>query len=58
MAESACYLSLLMNLRSHNTCTCNQGNKYMEICKTINLKYLDYSSFFMAFDVATVSGPK
>ena len=30
MAENACFLSLLMDLRSYNTC--NQGNKYMEIC--------------------------
>ena len=33
MAENAYFLSLLMGLRSHNTC--NQGNKYMEICRTI-----------------------
>ena len=28
MAEIACFLSLFLELRSHNTC--NQGNKYME----------------------------
>ena len=28
MAKIACFLSLLMALRLHNTC--NQGNKYME----------------------------
>ena len=33
MAEIACFLSLLMALRSHNTC--NQGNKYMEMYRTI-----------------------
>ena len=33
MAENACFPSLLMDLRSYNTC--NQGNKYMEICRTI-----------------------
>ena len=33
MTEIACYLSLLMGLRSHKTC--NQGNKYMEMCRTI-----------------------
>ena len=33
MAENACFLSLLMDLRSYNTC--NQGNKYMEIGQTI-----------------------
>ena len=37
MAEAACFLSVLMGLRSHNINrpTCNQGNKYMEICRTI-----------------------
>ena len=35
MVEIACFLSLLMGLRSHNTC--NQGNKYMEICRTLPL---------------------
>ena len=33
MAEIACFLSLLMELKSHNTCI--QGNKYMEIYRTI-----------------------
>ena len=33
MAKIACFLSLLMELRSHNTC--NLGNKYMEIYRTI-----------------------
>ena len=33
MAKIACFLSLLMGLRLHNTC--NQGNKYMEMCRTI-----------------------
>ena len=33
MAKMACFLSLLMRQRSHNTC--NQGNNYMEICGTI-----------------------
>ena len=28
MAEIACFLPLLIELRLHNTC--NQGNKYME----------------------------
>ena len=66
MAEIVCFLSLLMGLRSHNTC--NQGNKYMEIYRTIlciniwskrlrsyiyiTLKFHDYSSIFTAFDIA------
>ena len=33
MAEIACFLALLMRLRSHKTC--NQGNKYLEMCRTI-----------------------
>ena len=33
MIKIACFLSLLMGLRSHNTC--NQGNKYMEIYRTL-----------------------
>ena len=33
MAEIACFLSLLMELSSHNTC--NQGNKCMKIYRTI-----------------------
>ena len=33
MAEIACFLALLMGLRSHKTY--NQGNKYMEMCRTI-----------------------
>ena len=33
MTEIACFLALLMGLRSHKTC--NQGNKYMEMCRTI-----------------------
>ena len=33
MAEIACFLALLMGLRLHKTC--NQGNKYMEMCRTI-----------------------
>ena len=33
MAENACFLLLLMDLRWYNTC--NQGNKYMEIYRTI-----------------------
>ena len=33
MAEIACFPALLMGLRSHKTC--NQGNKYMEMCRTI-----------------------
>ena len=33
MAEIACILALLMGLRLHKTC--NQGNKYMEMCRTI-----------------------
>ena len=33
MAKIACFLALLKGLRSHNTC--NQGNKYMEMCRTI-----------------------
>ena len=32
MAEIACFLALLMGLRSHKTC--NQGNNYMEMCRT------------------------
>ena len=32
-AEIACFLALLMGLKSHKTC--NQGNKYMVMCKTI-----------------------
>ena len=41
MAEIACFLSLLMGLRSHNTC--NQGIKYMKIYRTtlcINTMYM------------------
>ena len=72
MAEIACFLSLLMGLRSHNTC--NQRTKYMVIYRTIlcsnirnlfhervrnhlhlNLKFHDYSSFFMPFDVASTN---
>ena len=33
MAEIACFLALLMGQRSHKTC--NQGNKYMVMCRTI-----------------------
>ena len=33
MAKIACFLALLKGLRSHNTC--NRGNKYMEMCRTI-----------------------
>ena len=33
MAENTCFLSLSIGLRLHNTG--NQGNIYMEICKTI-----------------------
>ena len=33
MAEIACFLALLMGLRSHKTR--NQGNKDMEMCRTI-----------------------
>ena len=33
MAEIACFPALLMGLRSHKIC--NQGNKYMEMCRTI-----------------------
>ena len=33
MADIACFLVLLMGLRSRKTC--NQENKYMEIYKTI-----------------------
>ena len=33
MTKIACFLALLMGLRSHKTC--NQGNKYMEMCRTI-----------------------
>ena len=33
MAKIACFLALLKVLRSHNTC--NQGNKYMEMCRAI-----------------------
>ena len=33
MTEIACLLALLMELRSHKTC--NQGNKYMEMRRTI-----------------------
>ena len=33
MAEIACFLALLIRLRSHKTF--NQGNKYMEMCRTI-----------------------
>ena len=33
MAENACFLSLLMELRSHKTYY--KGNKYMEIYRTI-----------------------
>ena len=33
MVEIACFLSLLMGLRSHNTC--NQGNKYKKMYRTI-----------------------
>ena len=32
MAEIACFLALLMGLKSHKTC--NQGNKYIEMCRT------------------------
>ena len=34
MAKIACFLALLKGLRLHNTC--NQGNKYMEMCRTIS----------------------
>ena len=33
MAKIACFLALLMGLRSHKTC--NQGLKNMEMCRTI-----------------------
>ena len=33
VAKIACFPALLMELRSHKTC--NQGNKYMEMCRTI-----------------------
>ena len=33
MAKIACFLAQLMGLRSLKTC--NQGNKYMEMCRTI-----------------------
>ena len=33
MAENACFLALLIGLRSNETC--NQGNKYMVMCRTI-----------------------
>ena len=33
MAEIACFLALLMGLKLHKTC--NQGNKYIEMCRTI-----------------------
>ena len=33
MAEVACFPALLMGLRLHRTC--NQGNKYMVMCRTI-----------------------
>ena len=33
MIEIACFLALLMGLGSHKIC--NQGNKYMEKCRTI-----------------------
>ena len=33
MAEIACFLALLKGLRSHKTC--DQGNKYMEMSRTI-----------------------
>ena len=33
MAEITCFLALLMGLRSHKTC--NQGNKYRKMCRTI-----------------------
>ena len=33
MAEITCFLSLLMGLRSH--ITCNKGNKYIELYRTI-----------------------
>ena len=33
MAEIVCYLVLLMGLRPHKAC--NQGNKYMLMCRTI-----------------------
>ena len=32
MAEIACFLALLIGLRSHKTC--NEGNKYIEMCTT------------------------
>ena len=41
MAEIACFLALLMGLSSHKTS--DQGNKYMEMCRTIlciNICYL------------------
>ena len=43
MAEIACFLALIMGLRSHKTC--NQGNKYMEMCRTIlctNIKIMQF----------------
>ena len=33
ISEIACFLALLMGLRSHETC--NQENKYMEMCINI-----------------------
>ena len=33
IAEIACFLALLMGLKSHKTC--NQGNKCMVMCRTI-----------------------
>ena len=72
MAEIACFLALLTALRSHKTC--NQGNKYMVMCRTIlfinirnlfhegvrsylhlTIKFQDYSTFFTAFNVASVT---
>ena len=42
MTEIACLLALLMGLRSHKTC--NQGNKYMVMCRTI--LYINISNLF------------
>ena len=33
IAKIACFLALLMRLRSHKTC--NQGHKYVKMCRTI-----------------------
>ena len=49
MAKIACFLSLLIALKLHNTC--NHINKYKEIQSKIITKAFDKVSFEVLFDV-------